>query len=110
MLTERFGIKPSDIDPELAAVEVDYKKTRKPLLSRLRYLNDIASMQTTMFKTGDSPIGATVESTKADIKTLKKSYSDRTRHLNALKRVLLDEDQAAADAMQSAFPTPDTNG
>ena len=107
MLTERFNIKPSDINSEIAAVEDGYKVARKPLMSRLRHLKDLAAMQTTMFKTADAPVGATIESTESDIDALKKACSVRTRHLNALKRVLLDEALEIADAAQSQLPIAD---
>jgi hypothetical protein len=99
-LTETFKLTVAAVDGEIGAVHADYLSSRKFLNAQHRFLADQAAGQRTFLSGPSIAAGATIETTTAALDLLKKGCQDRTRHLNALRRVLLDEAEAAADAAQ----------
>jgi hypothetical protein len=109
MLTEKFGIKTTDVQGEIDDLHKQYLANHRILKSQLRHLKDLKACQGSLVPAGALADGVTIESTEAQIKTLRDLNGLRARHLNALLRVLLDELAEVADAMQTKLPLDASN-
>lgn len=104
MLVSKYGLKIDDIDADLDALKKQNQGASKILKAQIALLRDYRAGQTHLVAMGTFQDGVTVESTEKALRSINDTYSERKRHLNALKRCVEDEIKATADAQQAKLP------
>ena len=109
-LTTTHKITIEGVDREIDELRRQFLAQRRVFHAQLRYLADAACGQKSMLPSSPVPGEATSGSVLEGLENLQAAYNARNRHLNALRRVLVDEAAVVADAVQTKLPFGDEDG